>query len=175
MLSYQRRAFAARRVGPVMMQQRFTAALLTAAMLMIAPPSLLAAEPADTAAQAAIRARFVQWTDDFNAGKVQESCDLFASDLRYEYRGLPERNYQDMCAGLRRALTDASKHYSYGLAIKDILVSGDMAAVRLVWTLTLTSAGVQPKVSHEHGIDVFRPQPDGAWRIIRFVAYDDAD
>jgi steroid delta-isomerase len=106
---------------------------------------------------------------------VEESCDLFASELRYDYRGLPERNYLDMCAGLRRALTDPSKHYSYGLAIKDIFVFGDMAAVRLVWTLTLTSAGSPPKVSQEHGIDVFRRQPDGAWRIIRFVAYDDAD
>jgi ketosteroid isomerase-like protein len=104
---------------------------------------------------------------------VEESCDLFASELRYDYRGLPERSYQDMCAGLRRALTDPNKHYSYGLAIKDIFVFGDMAAVRLVWTLTLTSAGSPPKISHEHGIDVFRRQPDGAWRIIRFVAYDD--
>jgi steroid delta-isomerase len=157
-----------------MLPQRFIAVVSVAAMLILALSSLLAAEPADTVDQAAIRARLVQWTDDFNAGKVPESCDLFASELRYDYRGLPERNYQDMCAGLRRALTDPSKHYSYGLAIKDIFVFGDMAAVRLVWTLTLTSAGPQPKVSHEHGIDVFRRQPDGAWRIIRFVAYDDA-
>ena len=158
-----------------MMQQRLAAALLTIAMLMLVLPSPLAAGPADTAAQAAIRARLVRWTGDFNAGKVQEACDLFAPDLRYDYRGLPERNYQEMCAGLRRALTDPSKHYCYGLAIKDIFVFGDMAAVRLVWTLTLTAAGAPPKVSHETGIDIFRRQPDGAWRIIRFIAYDDAD
>jgi ketosteroid isomerase-like protein len=157
------------------MQQRNTAALLTTAMMVFAFASPLAAEPADASAQAAVRARLVRWTDDFNAGKVEQSCDLFALELRYDYRGLPERNYQDMCAGLSRALTDPSKHYSYGLAIKDIFVFGDMAAVRLVWTLTLTSAGAPSKVSHEHGIDVFRRQPDGAWRIIRFVAYDDAD
>jgi ketosteroid isomerase-like protein len=159
-----------------MLPQRFIAApLLTAAMLMLALSSLLAAEPADAVDQAAVRARLVKWTNDFNAGKVEEACDLFAPELRYDYRGLPERNYQEMCAGLSRALTDLSKHYSYGLAIKDIFAFGDMAAVRLVWTLTLTSARAPPKVSHEHGIDVFRRQPDGAWRIIRFVAYDDAD
>ena len=94
-----------------------------------------------------MRARLVKWTDDFNAGKAEESCDLFAPELRYDYRGLPERNYQEMCAGLRRALTDPSKHYSYGLAIKDIFAFGDMAAVRLVWTLTLTSAGAPPKAA----------------------------
>jgi steroid delta-isomerase len=162
-------------MGPITMKRCATAALLTAAILVLAFVSPLPAEAADTAEQAAVRARLVKWTNDFNAGKVEESCDLFAAELRYDYRGLPERNYQDMCAGLRRALTDPSKHYSYGLAIKDIFVFGDMAAVRLVWTLTLTSAGGPPKVSHEHGIDVFRRQPDGAWRIIRFVAYDDAD
>jgi ketosteroid isomerase-like protein len=158
-----------------MTHRRSAAAVLTAATLMLALLAPLAAESADTTAQAALRARLMQWTNDFNAGNVRESCDLFAPDLRYDYRGLPERNYQEMCAGLGRALTDPSKHYSYGLAIKDIFVFGDMAAVRLVWTLTLTGAGAQPKVSHEHGIDVFRRQPDGAWRIIRFVAYDDAD
>jgi ketosteroid isomerase-like protein len=159
-----------------MLPQRFTSALLLAvAMLMLAFSSPLVAEPGDTAEQAAVRARLAKWTNDFNAGKVEESCDLFAAELRYDYRGLPERNYQEMCAGLRRALTDPSRHYRYGLAIKDIFVFGDMAAVRLVWTLTLTSAGALPKVSHEHGIDIFRRQPDGAWRIIRFVAYDDTD
>jgi steroid delta-isomerase len=162
-------------MGPIMLPQRFIAVVSAAAMLMLALSSPLAAEPADTVDQAAVRARLARWTDDFNAGKAEESCDLFASELRYDYRGLPERNYQDMCTGLRRALTDSSKHYSYGLAIKDIFAFGDMAAVRLVWTLTLTSAGAPPKVSHEHGIDVFRRQPDGAWRIIRFVAYDDSD
>lgn len=156
-----------------LMQQRIAVALLTAAMLVLSAP--LAAEPADTVDQAAVRARLVKWTNDFNAGKVADSCDLFASELRYDYRGFPERNYQEMCTGLRRALTDPSKHYSYGLAIKDIFVFGDMAAVRLVWTLTLTAAGTPPKVSREHGIDVFRRQPDSAWRIVRFVAYDDAD
>jgi ketosteroid isomerase-like protein len=160
---------------PITMKESVTAALLTAATLVLAFVSPLPAEPADTADQAAVRARLMKWTNDFNAGKVEESCDLFAAELRYDYRGLPERNYQEMCAGLRRALTDQSKHYSYGLAIKDIFTFGDMAAVRLVWTLTLTSAGAPPKVSHEHGIDVFRRQPDGPWRIIRFVAYDDAD
>jgi ketosteroid isomerase-like protein len=157
------------------MKQRVITALWAVAMLILAFVSPLAAEPADTVDQAAVRTRLVKWTNDFNAGKVEESCDLFASELRYDYRGLPERNYQEMCAGLRRALTDPNKHYSYGLAIKDIFVFGDMAAVRLVWTLTLASAGAPPKVSHEHGIDIFRRQPDGAWRIIRFVAYDDAD
>jgi|HubBroStandDraft_5_1064220.scaffolds.fasta_scaffold342451_1 ketosteroid isomerase-like protein len=162
-------------MGPIMLPQRFIAVVSAAAMLMLALSLPLAAEPTDTVDQAAVRARLARWTDDFNAGKVPESCDLFASELRYDYRGLPERNYQDMCTGLRRALTDSSKHYSYSLDIKDIFVFGDMAAVRLVWTLTLTSAGAPPKVSHEHGIDVFRRQPDGAWRIIRFVAYDDSD
>jgi ketosteroid isomerase-like protein len=158
-----------------MMQPRVAGATLTVAMVAIMLLSPLAAQLADSPAQAAIRARLVQWTGDFNAGKVQESCDLFAAELRYDYRGLPERNYQDMCAGLRRALTDPAKHYSYGLDIRDIFVFGDTAAVRLVWTLTLSGAAGPPKVSHEHGIDVFRRQPDGSWRIIRFVAYDDAD
>jgi hypothetical protein len=65
-----------RAAGAVMLLQRFAASLLTA-LLMFALVLPLAAEP-DTVDQAAVRARLVKWTDDFNAGKVEESCDLFA-------------------------------------------------------------------------------------------------
>ena len=51
-------------------------------------------------------------------------------------------------------------------------MSGDLAVVRLVWRLEIVSAGTAAKVSEEPGIDIFRKQPDGSWKIIRYIAYE---
>ena len=51
-------------------------------------------------------------------------------------------------------------------------MSGDLAAVSLVWTLTVRRGG-EERVSREPGLDLFRRQPDGAWRIARFLAYSE--
>jgi len=123
--------------------------------------------------EAAIRAALTKWTENFNAGKVEEVCGLFARDLRYDYRGFPERGYQDICDGLRRSLTDPTKRYDYSLAVKEVIVSSSLAAVRLIWTLRVSKPDTPPQVSQEHGIDIFRKQSDGTWKIIRFIAYDE--
>jgi steroid delta-isomerase len=54
--------------------------------------------------------------------------------------------------------------------IHEIVVSGDLAVVRLTWTLTTELAGKQDTTTEE-GMDVFRRQPDGRWSIARFVAF----
>jgi ketosteroid isomerase-like protein len=123
--------------------------------------------------QAAIRAALAKWMDDFNKGNVEGACSIFSTDLRYDYRGFPERNFTDICDGLRRSLTNRAKRYAYSLAVKEVLVSGDLAMVRLTWTLTITKPDARPEVSREPGLDVFKRQTDGTWKIIRFLAYDE--
>jgi ketosteroid isomerase-like protein len=123
-------------------------------------------------AQNEIRAALTQWTSDFNARNSRAICDLFAPDLRYEYQGFPERGYQDVCGLLQRSLNDPKKRYSYSPAIKEIIVAGDLAVARLTWTLTVRTEGDPGEVTvEEPGIDIFRKQPDGSWKIIRYVAY----
>jgi ketosteroid isomerase-like protein len=140
--------------------------------LTLAPAARSIAQTPDTD-QTAIRAALAKWTDDFNKRNVERACSLFSTDLRYDFRGFPERNYTDMCDGLRRALTDRVKRYAYSLSVKEVLVSGDLAMVRLTWTLTVAKPDARPVVSQEHGIDVFKRQADGTWKIIRFIAYDE--
>jgi len=62
----------------------------------------------------------------------------------------------------------------YGLDIKEIAVSGDLAAVRLVWTLTIRpKGGGAAIVTREPGLDIFRRQSDGSWKIARLLAFED--
>ena len=128
---------------------------------------------ADTGAEKAIRDALTKWTADFNGRNATRICDLFAPDLRYDFRGSPERDYNAMCSLLHRALGDRSKTITYSFDIKEIIVSGDMAIVRLVWTSRVSQEGSsQVTETKEPGLDVFRRQPDGKWRIARYMAYE---
>jgi uncharacterized protein (TIGR02246 family) len=131
-----------------------------------------AAAQSDTPAQAAIRAALTQWMADFNAGRAEKVCDLFAPDLVAQYRGQPERGWDALCDLLRRSLADRSKTYSYALAIKEILVEGDLAVVRLTWTLTVRAKDSAETTSVEPGMDIFRRQADGSWKISRYMGYE---
>jgi steroid delta-isomerase len=148
---------------------RSLAALAAVALLAgaVAPLSAQSGDPAERT----IRAALAKWTSDFNAGDASHICDLFAPDLVYDYRGFPERDYATLCGLLHRSLADPTRTFSYALDIKEVIVSGDMAVVRLVWTLTVISGGAKTEESREPGLDVFRRQSDGSWKIARYIAY----
>ena len=118
-----------------------------------------------------IKAALAQWTEDFNAGRANKVCGLFARDLQADVRGLPERGYEAQCALLKSALADPTRKFSYALDIKEILVFGEVAIVRLIWTLTVKQNGGET-TSLETGMDVFRRQADGTWQIIRYIVYE---
>ena len=62
----------------------------------------------------------------------------------------------------------------YSLVVKEILVSGDLAVVRLTWTDTSLGRDGKPVAHDEAGLDVFGRQSDGSWKIIRYIAYPTA-
>jgi uncharacterized protein (TIGR02246 family) len=149
-----------------MLQFLAAAALGLTALL---PANALASGTAETA----VRNVLASWTSAFNAGRADEVCNLFSRELRYDYRGFPERGYDDICALLKRSLADTSRKYTYALEIKEVLVAGDFAVVRLIWRLTVGEAGRPQVTSVEPGMDVFARQPDGSWKIIRYIAYEE--
>ena len=139
-------------------------------LLMVAP---LTASASDDVSRAEISAALAQWTTDFNAGRADKVCDLFARELRADFRGQSERGYDAQCDLLKRSLADPARVFSYAHAIKEILVWGDVAVVRLTWTLTIRQKDTDRETtSIEPGLDVFRRQSDGHWRIIRYMAYE---
>jgi uncharacterized protein (TIGR02246 family) len=136
--------------------------------LLLAAPDMSAAE--DAAAE--IRATLAQWTEVFNAGRADKVCDLFAKDARADVAGAAERDYAAICDLLTRSLNDKTRHYSYAMDIKEILVFGDAAVVRLVWTLTIKQPDGGAAKSIEPGMDIFQKQPGGSWKIIRYMSFE---
>src|SRR5262245_36057276 len=91
------------------------------------------AAAAEDDAQAAIRGVLRQWTADFNARNADKICELFEPGLIYDFQGLPEQRYDDICPRLKRALGDESRSWTYAKSdIKEILEIG-RASCRERW------------------------------------------
>jgi ketosteroid isomerase-like protein len=147
--------------------------ILVAAMLAAFAWPLPHTLRAETDPETAVRAALEQWRQDFNGRKSDHICDLFAPELLYDFQGLPEQNYALLCDRLNRALASETPNITYGLHIKEVIVSGDLAVVRLTWISTVTGADSASATDDEQGLDVFAKQADGSWKIIRYIAYPD--
>lgn len=129
-------------------------------------------EEANLARQEIVQ-RLQQWPLDFNARRIEPVCQLFAPDLVASYPDSKDRNYAEMCRGLTRVLADQETSYHYEAPeIEQIIIEGNMAVVRLIWPLTITHMdGRAPEMVREKGIDLFRRQSDGSWRIAISYAF----
>lgn len=136
--------------------------VLAAGVAALSAPAL-----ADSAGE--IRERLEQWTDDFNNGRKEAACDLFSRTLQSTVQGQGEAGYETRCALVSKAIDDPERDFVYGLDIKEIGVDGDLAFVRLDWTLTIKPGGEK---SLEPGLDIFRREADGVWRIVRYMSYE---
>jgi uncharacterized protein (TIGR02246 family) len=121
--------------------------------------------------RAAITERLQRWTTAFNTHDAAGICDLFASDLVSTVPGDLDGSRDALCTRLAalQAKPGLQLHYD-NPDIREIIVSGDIAVVRLFWTLT-TKNGAEQDMTREAGMDVFKRQPDGKWSIARFLSF----
>jgi uncharacterized protein (TIGR02246 family) len=123
------------------------------------------------AAETEIRTAIEDWRSAFNARDEDRVCALFAPDLIANYQGESERDYSSLCEMLRAALRDPDITYRYSVEIKEIVVYGETAVARLVWALEIQKAGTPKQTIEEPAVDMFHRQPDGSWKISRYLAY----
>lgn len=116
--------------------------------------------------RAAIEAALRQWPSDFNAENLPAVCGLFADDAVLIYPDSPDRDHQEFCDRMRQQF-DSTNRFTYDVPdIREVIVDGDLATVRLIWKLTVSDAsGTVLETVEENGLDVFRRQPDGSWKI----------
>ncbi len=146
--------------------------LITTCLVLVAMAGTPTPTRADEAAdKAAIAARLRGFADAFNRRDEAGLCDIFAPDLIATIPLAPELAREPLCGNLGRLLAqpDLRLHYD-DPDIREIIVSGDIAVVRIMWTLTARK-GAEQDTTPEGGIDVFRRQPDGGWSIARMATF----
>ncbi|MCX5514536.1 YybH family protein [Kaistia algarum] len=150
------------------MSHQRLAMIFTAASLFFGSLPAYADASAD---EAAIRERFRTWTAAFNARDAAGVCDLFAPDLIYSVPEITDGTQQTMCSNIAKIFAKTGLELRYdGPDIHEIIMKGDIAIVRLTWTLTTKTAD-GTDTTEEEGMDIFRRQPDGRWSIARFIAF----
>ena len=150
---------------PRMKLRWWIVAVLLSPLLM---PAGASASADDDRAQ--ITRRLQDWAGAFNRRDASGVCDLFAQDLVSTVPDALDSGRDAVCERLAKVLSKPDVTLSYEPDIREIIVSGNLAVVRLFWTLTVESAG-QRRTEREVGLDVFQRQPDGRWSIIRFMAF----
>ncbi|WP_296350260.1 nuclear transport factor 2 family protein [Reyranella sp.] len=149
------------------MSQRWLAVIVALAAVVGATAAF--ADPA--ADRAAIIQRFERWTAAFNAKDAAGSCDLFAPDLVYSFPGMLRGTRETICTNFEKLFARTDLQARYGKPdIHEIIVAGDVAIVRLTWTLTTEANGAKDTTTEE-GMDFFQRQPDGKWSIARYIAF----
>jgi ketosteroid isomerase-like protein len=142
-------------------------AVTTSAATIDAP----SADEAVRAAENEIRSALEKWRNAFNNRDETAVCDLFAKDLVANYQGQPEQDFASLCQLLHTALQTPQTIYHYSLRIDEILVYGEAAVARVVWTLEVDRGGATKEIIEEPAIDILRHQADGSWKISRYLAY----
>lgn len=123
--------------------------------------------------QKEISALLEKWSLDFNAKNIEAVCGLFATDVVATYPGTKDKNFAEMCLHLTQVMKNPDITYKYAAPkVEQVIVEGDLAIVRLIWTLNTTNKN-NPKneIVHEKGLDVFRRQSNGSWKIVISYAF----
>jgi steroid delta-isomerase len=144
--------------------------IIAAAALTVPLEPSSGGEPTEVA-ENEIRSAIENWRSAFNARDEDRVCALFAPDLAANYQGEPGRDFSSLCEMLRTALQDPDTTYRYSVEIKEIVVYGETAVVRLVWALEIEKAGNPKETIEEPAVDIFHRQVDGSWKISRYLAY----
>ena len=147
------------------MIKRYLGILLS--LLALIGTSALAADQTD---KVAILERLEGWAAAFNARDAVGVCDLFTPNLVSTVPDAIEVGRDVVCERLAKLLANSQLSLHYDLDVREIIISGDIAVVRLFWTLT-TRDGTVLTVDTEAGMDVFERQADGVWSIARFLAF----
>jgi ketosteroid isomerase-like protein len=144
-------------------------------------PALEEYEPdGNDAARMAITHALGDWMDATNRGDAKKAADVWAPGVQGWFPKLAVVQIAEAyrVAGVAPSKADdkAAKPWStWKLSIDEILVSGDLAVVRDLWGETVHFPGT-PKVAVRdiRSFEVWRRQPDGKWRITRWISAPEA-
>ena len=142
--------------------------LLSILVLLLMPIGVIGADVSDrSAAEQEIRGALNRWVLAANRGDWKEALKVWAPDLIGWYPGEPDATYQRETENATRVTTPRT---IYEVDVKEVMVSGPLAVVRDIWTFTTPMATGKPTVERLKSFEIWRQQPDGAWKINRWIS-----
>ncbi len=116
-----------------------------------------------------LRAAILRSGEAFNAGDHAAMMAPVARDLVLTYPGIPDMGYDSLSAGYRRMADRPAGVTSRTVpTVEEILVSGDLAVIRVTWTTTVTETSPARSATRQmRDMQVWRREADGGWTFFR--------
>ena len=144
------------------------ARLLSILVLLLIPIGAIGADVSEgSAAEQEIRGALTRWVLAANRGDWKEALKVWAPDLVGWYPGEPDTTYQREAENATRATTPRA---IYEVDVTEVMVSGPLAVVRDIWTFTTPMPTGKPTVVRLKSFEIWAQQPDGAWKINRWIS-----
>ena len=102
----------------------------------------------------------------FNANDADAIISQYAPDAILNYPGLPEMNYDTLKKSYQEMVDRPAGSAHTVPNIEEILVSGDLGVIRVMWTTTTPAGTRQMK-----DLQVWRREKDGTWKFARGMHY----
>ena len=135
--------------------------------------------PATQADSLALREAIERGARGFMRGDPDSILAHYAPDVILSYPGIPDQDYATLARGyaeLRNRPSNVSSETRP--SFDEILVSGNLAVVRLRWTTTTRVASAdgpaRETVRRLRDLQVWRRESTGEWRFIRGMHYPDS-
>lgn len=142
--------------------------------------SVASAQGSSRADSAEIRISIERGARGFARAQPDTILAHYARDIVLSYPGIPDQDY----AALVAAYGELRQRPSYVTAttsptFDEILVSGNLAIVRVRWTTTIRAAAhdtipARQATRYLRDLQVWRREPDGVWKFIRGMHYPDS-
>jgi len=117
---------------------------------------------------ATLRSLIIKSGEAFNASDPDAIMSSYARDIILSYPGVPDMDYEALArayAGLRTRKDVVEKTSP---TIEEILVSGDLGIIRVMWTTqTRETATGRQSTRQMKDLQVWRRESDGSWKFIR--------
>ncbi len=125
----------------------------------------------DSASARTIRDRLNRWVEETNRGDQASASTIWAPRVAGWFPRGAEFGDSAAFAAAGLANGSAKPVVTFAVTIDDVAVSGGLAAVHDIWRERRRFADQSVSVEREiRGSELWRCQPDGSWRIARWVS-----
>jgi steroid delta-isomerase len=138
----------------------------------VAPSATAGAGAGAESDAAKIRQALADWVEATWAGDRMRASRIWAPDLVGWYPGQPDDSYEREMESARNPRAPDAPRSLPSVEVVEVMVSGDLAVVRDIWRFSRI-AGADTTFSSLRGFEVWRRQPDGEWRISRWISAPD--
>jgi ketosteroid isomerase-like protein len=121
-------------------------------------------------AETKIRAAIERWRQAANRRDWKTALDVWAPDLVGWYPGEADATYKREADYAAVPVNAADPVSTFEVTINEVIVDETLAVVRDTWVITTKSKAGAPTVEKLRSFEVWRRQPDKAWKIVRWIS-----